>query len=339
MKHYVASMLAVALAAAQPTFAATLRPATVVVSDTVRLSDLFIGLEPGQDRVLGVAPAPGKTIQVGGRQLIAIADQYGVDWTDQSSAALARITRAGRVLDKVFFADLVRRSVSGAADNDSIVVELDDFVPMTVASDDAAPVVLSDVNWDQKSGRFTATVYRAHPLGEGELDTFLLRGSIRAAQSILVFTHMMPAGATLSTADVRVNDSYTGHVTNQMFSNAAAIAGMTLLHSVVADQVVLDRDLQKTVVMHKGDPILLSFRSPGLHLAVTGRALEDGYDGQYVRALNLASKMIVTGRVVNGSELDVDATSGPVPSDSATLRRLTSSSNAALGSQRRSAGW
>ncbi|KXV79122.1 flagellar biosynthesis protein FlgA, partial [Acetobacter malorum] len=301
-------------------------------------SDLFVGLEPGQDKVLGVAPSPGQTIQVGGRQLIAIADQYGVDWIDQSSTAIARITRAGRVLDKVFFADLVRRNLPGN-DNDAVVVELDDFMPMTVAADDAAPVVLSDVNWDQKSGRFTATVYRAHPLGDGQHDTFLLRGSVRATQSVLVFAHALPGGSKLSASDVRVNDSYTGHVTNQMFSAATSIEGMTLLHSVVADQVILDRDLQKTIVMHKGDPVLISFRSPGLHLAVTGRALEDGFDGQYVRALNLASKMIVTGRVVNGSELDVDTTSGPVPSDSATLRRLTSSSNNGLGVQRRSAGW
>lgn len=338
MKRCVASFLAVALAAIQPAYAASLRPATVVVSDTVKLSDLFVGLEPGQDRVLGVAPAPGKTIQVGGLQLIAIADQYGVDWIDQSSSAIARITRAGRVLDKVFFADLVRRNLPGN-DNDAVVVELDDFLPMTVAADDAAPVVLSDVNWDQKSGRFTATVYRAHPLGEGQQDTFLLRGSIRATQSVLVFTHMLAAGSTLSAADVRVNDSYAGHVTNQMFSSVSAVEGMTLLHSVVADQVVLDRDLQKTIVMHKGDPVLISFRSPGLHLAVTGRALEDGFDGQYVRALNLASKMIVTGRVINGSELDVDMASGPVPSDSATLRRLTSSSNNAVGGSRRSGAW
>lgn len=306
-------------------FAATLRTATTVTSDTVRLSDLFADLEPGQDRVLGPAPLPGNSFVVGGRQLLAIADQYGVDWMDQSATAQVTIARAGRVLDRDFFINLVKRNLPDLGEG-PVTVELGDFHPMTVAADDPKPVVLSDVDWDQKSGRFSATVYRSHPLGDITQDSFLLTGVVHAAQRVLVYTHALSAGAVLAAADVRVDESYTGHTGSGAYTADANVEGMTLLHSVMVDEPVLERDLRRTVVMHKGDPIMLSYTSPGLHLSATGRALEDGGAGQYVHALNLASKMILTGRVVNGSEMEVDTTSGAVPSDGNALRRISASS-------------
>ncbi|MCI1243527.1 MAG: flagellar basal body P-ring formation chaperone FlgA [Acetobacter fabarum] len=305
--------------------AATLRTATTVTSDTVRLSDLFMDLEPGQDRVLGPAPLPGSSFVVGGRQLLAIADQYGVDWMDQSATAQTTVTRAGRVLDRDFFIHMIKQNLPDLGEG-PVTVELGDFHPMTVAADDPKPVVMSDLDWDQKSGRFSATVYRTHPLGDITQDSFLLTGVVHAAQRVLVYTHALSAGTVLAAADVRVDDSYTGRSGSKAYTADADVAGMTLLHSVMVDEPVLERDLRRTIVMHKGDPIMLSYIAPGLRLSATGRALEDGGVGQYVHALNLASKMILTGRVVNGSEMEVDTTSGAVPSDGNALRRLSSSS-------------
>ncbi|MCP1241658.1 flagellar basal body P-ring formation protein FlgA [Acetobacter lambici] len=327
LRAAILPLLAAVLAVLPPVvcLAATLRTATTVTSDSVKLSDLFMDLEAGQDRVLGPAPLPGNSFVVGGRQLLAIADQYGVDWMDQSASAQATITRAGRVLDRDFFINLVKRSLPDLNEG-PVTVELGDFHPMTVAADDAKPVVMSDVDWDQKSGRFSATVYRSHPLGDITQDSFLLTGVVHAAQRVLVYTHSLSAGTVVSAADVRVDDAYTGRTGSKAYTSDTDVEGMTLLHSVVVDEPVLERDLRRTIVMHKGDPIMLSYISPGLRLSATGRALEDGGTGQYVHALNLASKMILTGRVINASEVEVDTTSGAMPSDGNALRRLSSSS-------------
>ncbi|MBB2176074.1 flagellar basal body P-ring formation protein FlgA [Gluconacetobacter johannae] len=307
--------------------AATLRSATVITSDVVRLSDLFADLEPQQDKVIGPAPGPGATIHVGGRQLIAIADQYGVDWLDQSPSAMATITRAGRVLDREFFAGLVQKSLPDIGPG-PVSMDLADFHPITVASDDPKPVILSDVDWDQRTGRFSATVYRTHPTGDITQDSFLLTGTVRAPRRVLVFSHSLAAGAVISSSDVSIDESYTGYATAKIFMDGAEVEGMTLLHPVVAGEPVLERDLHRTLLVHKGDPILIAFTVPGVHLTATGRALEDGGSGQYVHALNLASSMIVTGRVANASEIEVDAGSGAVPSDPNMLRRLTASARA-----------
>ncbi|WP_230975539.1 flagellar basal body P-ring formation chaperone FlgA [Acetobacter garciniae] len=322
----MAAMACVALQCA-PLSAATLRTATVISASTVKLSDLFADLEPGQDKVLGPAPAPGTSIQVGGGQLIAIADQYGVDWLDQSASALATITRAGRVLDKSYFADLVEKNLPDIGVG-AVSVDLFDFHPITVPPNDPKPVVLSDLNWDQHSGRFSATVYRAQPTGDITQDSFMLTGAIHAARKVLVFSHALQTGAVITPADVQINDSYTGTPNAKTYANEADVDGMTLANTVLAGEPVLDRDLHRTILVHRGDPVLIAFSAPGIHLAATGRALEDGGAGQYMRALNLATAMIITGRVINSSEIEVDPGSTAIPSDSNTLRRLTASARA-----------
>ncbi|GAA4491633.1 flagellar basal body P-ring formation chaperone FlgA [Gluconacetobacter tumulicola] len=323
----IAGVFALALMAAGATHAraATLRNAAIITSGTVRLSDLFADLEPGQDRPLGPGPAPGASIQVGGAQLIAIADEYGVDWLDQSPSAMATITRASRILDQAYFADLIRQNLPDLG-NGPVSIDLRDFHPMMVAPDDPKPVVLSDVKWDQRSGWFSATAYRGQPTGDITRDSFMLTGVIHAARRLLVYAHALPAGSVISASDVQLDESYAGHIGSRAFTNEADIDGMTVTRGVVAGSAVLDQDLHRTVLMHKGDPAVITFAAPGVHLTATGRALEDGGAGQYVHILNLSSSMIVTGRVVSASEIEVEAGSNPVPSDSNTLRHLTTSS-------------
>ncbi|MBB2203621.1 flagellar basal body P-ring formation chaperone FlgA [Gluconacetobacter takamatsuzukensis] len=301
--------------------AATLRSATVITSETVRLSDLFADLEPGQDRPLGPGPAPGASIQVGGGQLLAIADEYGVDWLDQSPSAMATITRAGRMLDQTFFAELVRQNLPEIG-NGPVAIELQDFHPFVVATDDPKPVVLSDVKWDQHSGWFTATAYRGRPVGDITQDSFMLTGVIHATHRVIVYARSLPSGTVLSASDVRMNDAYAEHLASKTFTNAAEVEGLTLTHGVVAGEAVSDQDVQRTILLHRGDPVLIAFTAPGLHLTATGRALEDGGASQYARVLNLMSHMIITGRVVSASEVEVEPGSGGVPSDSAGMRSL-----------------
>ncbi len=307
------------------TEAATLKTASAITASTVRLSDLFSDLEPGQDRVLGPAPAPGTSIQVGGAQLLAIADQYGVDWIDQSASAQVTITRAGRVLDKDYFINLVRQNLPDAS-GEPVSVDLIDFHPIAVSPDDPKPVTLSDLNWDPRSGRFTATIYRTQTTGDSTQDSYLLAGTIHAARRVLVFSHALQSGSVVSMADGTMDYANTGRAQDRTYTDEADIDGMTLTHSVMAGDAVQERDLHRTVVVHKGDPVLIVFTAPGLHLTASGRAIEDGGKGQYVRVLNLASNMIVTGRPNNASEVVVEAGSSGMPSDAATLRRLTTSS-------------
>lgn len=301
--------------------AATLRTNTVINSDTVRLSDLFSGLDPGQDQVLGPAPPPGESLRIEGRQLIAIADQYNVDWIDQSADAVVTIKRAGRVLTADFFANLVRKRLPDAGNRSSI--EITNFPPITVALNDPAPVILSDLSWNRQSGYFTATIYRAVPTGDITRDSFLLKGFIRLTHNVLVYTHTIPMGSILQANDIRIDNTHVGQVTpDENIADPSTIVGMTLLRSVLSGEIVSTHDLHRTIIVHRGAPVLIVYNVPGIHMTLTGRALDNGGMDQYVRAINTTSGRITTGRVIGSSEISLAPGTQTVPANQTTAQQF-----------------
>lgn len=304
--------------------AATLRPSGVVHGASVYLSDVFEGLESGQDRLLGPAPAPGKAVTIGGSQLIALADQYGVDWDDQSSSASLTLTRAGHVLGRDDFAALVRKMVAQGEGAGSVVVEIASFTPVMVDEGEADPITLSNFEWDHKTGRFTALAQPSHPSGTAGADSFTVRGSIRPVQPVMVYDHALPSGHIIQQDDMRIDPAFTGTVPPlaRSLPEPEKMIGMALVRTVGAGQPVEATDLRRAILVHRGDPVLLSYNSTGIRLTATGRALEDGGSGQFVHALNLGSRMILIGRVSASGEIRVDASSTAIPPDSEEARRL-----------------
>ncbi|MDF7673435.1 flagellar basal body P-ring formation chaperone FlgA [Acetobacteraceae bacterium ESL0709] len=305
-------------------FAATLRNSVEVLGDRVSLSDLFDGLEPGQDRVIGPAPAPGKSIQIGGYQLIAIADQYGIEWEDQSSTASLTLKRAGHVLGRDYFADLVRKSISLDREQGGFFVDIDSFKPVVTDVREENPVTLSDINWDKKTGKFSATAYLSHPTGDKMIDSFALRGTIKVRQPVIVYNASHQAGYIMQGNDMHVEPDYSGKMplSSQALPDQDNIIGMSLSHAVVAGEPVLATDLRRVTLVHQGDPVLITYDSPGIRLTATGRALEDGGSGQFIHALNLGSKMIVQGKVLSSGEVRVDASSTAIPAKSKEAKQF-----------------
>lgn len=308
--------------------AATLRPSGVVHGPSVYLSDVFSGLESGQDRLLGPAPAPGKTITIGGGQLIALADQYGVDWDDQSSSTSLSLTRAGRVLGRDDYASLVRKAISQDEGGGGVVVDVTSFTPLVTGESEKDPATLSNLNWDHKTGQFSATVQPVHPAGETAADSFTLRGSIRPVQPVMVYDHALPSGHIIQPDDMHIDPAFTGTVPPlaRTLPEPDHMIGMALVRTVGAGQPVQGTDLRRAVLVHRGDPVLLSYDSTGIRLTATGRALEDGGSGQFIHALNLGSKMVLIGKVSASGEVRVDASSTAIPPDSEEVRRLGISS-------------
>ncbi|QHI96467.1 flagellar basal body P-ring formation protein FlgA (plasmid) [Aristophania vespae] len=305
-------------------YGARLRSSGEIETNVVLLSNLFDGLEPGQDRVIGPAPAPGKSIQIGGYQLIAIADQYGVEWDDQSSTATLKLVRAGHVLDRDYFIDLVKKNIALKDGQNSFSVDVASFKPIVVDKKDQDPVTLSEINWDKKTGKFSATAYLSHPSGDKMIDSFILRGTIRLKQPVTVYNSSYPAGYIIQSGDMHIEPNYSGKIplSSQVLPNPDNIVGMSLSHAVAGGDPVLVTDLRRVTLIHQGDPVLITYSTPGLRLTATGRALEDGGSGQFVHALNLGSKMIVQGKVMASGEIRVDASSTAVPASSKEVRGL-----------------
>lgn len=319
--HWAASITILAFLGINIAEAATLRPSGTIKGGSIYLSDIFADLRPGQDRVLGAAPDPGKSIYIGGTQLIAFADQYGVDWDDQSSSSSLTLTRVGHKVNKSEYEALVKKLFTQQQASGPVTVYADEFPSLIVPENEDDPLKIEHFEWDRDSGKFTAKVMPTQSL-TGE--SYPLKGTIRMAQAVLVYAHSLPSGHILQDSDMVVDQNFSKDIPVGAMNlpEPGQIVGMALVRGVVAGGAVQTTDLRKANLIHHGDPTLISYSVPGIRLTATGRALEDGGSGQYVHVLNLGNHMILTGKVIGTAEVRVDASATAIAPDTDEAKRL-----------------
>jgi flagella basal body P-ring formation protein FlgA len=86
--------------------------------------------------------------------------------------------------------------------------------------------------------------------------------------------------------------------------------GKRAKRAIAATQLIGNADieaaeLEKQVLVKQGDVVKMIARTGGLQLSTTGEALQEGPAGKMIRVRNVDSKMVVTGRVIDRSTVEV----------------------------------
>jgi flagella basal body P-ring formation protein FlgA len=86
---------------------------------------------------------------------------------------------------------------------------------------------------------------------------------------------------------------------------ADEFAGKTLRRSPPAGAVPHSPDARSPVLVARNRPVRLEFERGALTITADGRALSNGSEGEMVRVLNLASRVVVTGVVTDVDRVTV----------------------------------
>jgi len=283
--------------------AATLRPNTTLHAPTVRLSDLFDGVDSKADRILGPGPGPGGRIVVEAPQLGAIARQFGVDWRPASSADRAVLDRPGRPLRRDDVMDAVRSALIAAGASADCDVDLAGFTPPLVPLEAVPRPVVSDLDYDAGVGRFTAML---SVTGEG-MDPLHVRVDGRADDTVLVpvATARLLAGSILQPNDIRTARVRTSIIRGDVVRNVGDAFGMQIKRAIAPGQPLLANDLMHPSVVIKGATVLMMLDSPGITLTAQGQAVESGAIGERIRVLNPSSRAAVEAEVIGPDRVRV----------------------------------
>lgn len=299
-----------------------------VVGPTVRLSDLFIGLEPGQDCDIGPAPGPGRSISVGAEQLAAIAEQFGVDLAARPTTRLS-LTRSGRPLRDVAFDKPLREALIGAGAPSDMHIRLDPFVAPMVALDDHVEPAVEQFDYDPRQGRFAARLQIGTD-GDGS-SAVRLTGHIERDVTVTVAVHDMQAGETLGPADLRLDtvSQRPGPAEDRFAEDPGALVGLSLRRPVVAGQPLRAQDTIRLPLVRRGAGVRVSLVSGGLTLGTTMQAMQGGAVGDEIRLVNPSSGAIIVARV--RSDGSAEAQPGSMPIGVARPGQILQSAGGAAG--------
>lgn len=290
--------------------AATLRPMTTLHTPQVYLRDLFDAAGPNADRVLGPGPAPGGRIIVESAQLGAIAKQFSVDWRPGSKADRAVLEWPGRPLSRQDALAAVRAALIAAGASTECEVELPGFNPPTVPFETVARPVVSQIDYDATSGRFSAILT---VLADG-MDPINTRVTGRAEDTIElpVATGRLALGAVLRPEDVHFARIHTSLVRGEVVQALQQAIGMQLKRQVAPGQPLATADLAPPSMVQRGTKVQMQLQSPGLSLTGQGVAMDTGAIGERIRVLNPNSRAVLEAEVIGPGRVRVAPGGGVV---------------------------
>ena len=292
------------VSAAQP------RPTVRITTGSVKLSDLFSGLEPGQDCMLGAAPVPGTRLIVEQPQLVAIAEQFGVDWQPGVITSQVVLERGARSITQADLLPQLRSALIQAGSPESSEVGLAGFATLLIPAEIVGPPEVESLDYDRTSGRFVAQMLFESP----GIDSVRLRivGTVQELVEAPVLVHAMDAGSVLEAEDLEVRRLPRSRIRTGPLSTIQDEAGLALRRRMAAGTPVLADDLSRPLLVSRGMPVLLRLQSTGMVLTAKGEAIEGGALDERIHVLNPESRAVLVARVTGPGQVQVDPASTPV---------------------------
>jgi flagella basal body P-ring formation protein FlgA len=287
-----------------PADAATLRTMTTLHGPRVKLSDLFDDAGSGADRVLGPGPVPGARIVVEAPQLAAIARQFSVDWHPASNADRAVLDWPGRPLPREAALHALRDALAASGlPPDNCDIDLTGFTPPVVPFEVEPHPLVSQLDLDRGSGRFSAVLSIT---ADGiEPTNTRISGRVDELIELPVTTARLPAGAVLRAEDVhmaRVHATAANHEVARQLDDAI---GLQLRRQVAAGQPLAMADLARPELVRRGTEVQMLLDSPGIVLTAQGQAMESGAAGERIHVMNPVSRVLIEAEVIGANRVRV----------------------------------
>lgn len=296
--------LAVLLVFAVPATAATLRGGTSLSSPSVRLSDLFDGVD--NDRAIGPGPEPGGRIIVEAAQLGAIARQFSVDWRPGSASERIVLERPGRAFPREDALVALRAALAVAGVSPDAEVEMPGFSPPLIPAESTGKAEVGQLDYNPVGGNFTALLsITAAGMSPAHAR---LSGRIVEMVELPVAVHRMLPGDIIGAADVQMSRLRANAVRSDVAQLPAQAIGMALRHPVGAGAPLLLADLGRPQLVEKGEAVEMRLETPGITVVARGVAMDAGAAGEHVRVLNTASRAIVDAEVIASGRVRVSGT-------------------------------
>ncbi|MDX2103579.1 MAG: flagella basal body P-ring formation protein FlgA [Alphaproteobacteria bacterium] len=286
-----------------------LRLSAVVDRDTIKAGDVFQGLSPQQASIdIAHAPAPGQRVSLDVTFLQSIANSLSIGWKPSSRLDRAVVERAAQILGTddmrpLVLAALQQRGLSTDAD----ILFDNEQARIFASTGRNARLSVDQMVWDAQRGRFTATFAI---IGDPVVQPVSLQGRVFQVLDVAVPNRVIQPGETIRARDLQTVRLRTDQVGRVHVTEMDRLVGRAARRLLVAGQPVRAGDVQAPILVTRNGIVTVRLAHPTLALAMQGKALDDGAEGDSVRIVNPRSNKTIQGVVTGPGEVTVPFT-GP----------------------------
>lgn len=284
----------------------TLRAASVVEDDVVRLGDLFDGIRDPDvaETPVAKAPQPGASIDVGARWLAAVAKAHGLPWQPRSRYERINLRRDSHDIPAAEIEDSLRQALADQGLDGEVRLSFDQpGLRLRLPKSSERSLRIARLTLDPGSGRFLANVV-APARGEPQA-TLSVTGRALELAEVPVLTRRVNPGEVIRARDIEWLSVQANRLTRTTVVDTASLIGMSPRRPIRAQDLVRSTDLQTPVVVTKNSLVTIRLQTARMQLSVQGRSLEEGAGGDVVRVMNTKSNTVVNAVVIDAGTVTV----------------------------------
>lgn len=282
-----------------------LRASVTVTSDIVRIGDVIDNAGPAAQIAIYRAPDLGTTGSLPAEQVLNALRAHQVIGVDTRDIKVISVTRAARSLDGKEIELQVARALehrNGFGDAANLSLTFDrDVGDMKLDASNTGAMQPVAARVDQRSGRFDVSFEIGNDAGTPPMKLRFTGTAVETVEAA-VLARDVERNEILKSSDVVTERRPKAAVGSDAATRDRAV-GMQMRKQLRAGQALRTADLAKPDLVTRDQSVTLIYQSTGLYLTASGKAMENGTEGDVVNVLNLQSKRTVVGTVVGRGQV------------------------------------
>jgi flagella basal body P-ring formation protein FlgA len=127
---------------------------------------------------------------------------------------------------------------------------------------------------------------------------------VRVYRQVLLASRPLKRASVLSEADLKLSERDIGLLNQGYLTSIEQAAGKKLARQLLTDQVIAPTHLQQAEVISKGDHVVITARSGGISVRMSGEALGHGGLGEQISVRNLGSGRAIKARITGPGQVE-----------------------------------
>jgi flagella basal body P-ring formation protein FlgA len=127
---------------------------------------------------------------------------------------------------------------------------------------------------------------------------------VRIYRQVLLASRPLKRTSVLSEADLKLAERDIGLLNRGYLISIEQATGKKLTRQLLTDQVLVPAHLQQAEIISKGDHVVITARSDGFSVRMSGEALSHGGLGEQISVRNLSSGRAIKARVTGPGQVE-----------------------------------
>lgn len=281
----------------------SLTPRVTVETGVVRLGDIFQGAGDYEDSIVAYAPRPGGRATFDSRWLKRVALAYKLDWRPSSRMDRVVIERDSRVVRRTEIESLLQtQMINDGGDPDLRVVLSNRAMSIHLPTDTTEELVVEQLSINQGNGRFTSMI----SWGTGAKERMRISGRFDRMTDVPVLANRIMRGETITESDIKWVSLSEARLSRTAITDLDKLVGMAAKRSIQAGKTISENDVQRPLLVNRGQIVTMLLTTPSMQLSAKGRALQAGSAGDVIRISNSQTSTVIDAVVTGSGRVRVD---------------------------------